>query len=98
MGGVRDLASALFKVLPDADDVDLGLLVPVGALSVTEARIDQLVEGRAVPLVLSPAAVALSRGALIAPAILSFTHGLHRARPAIRTPLRATASGSTPRA
>ncbi|HEX9494941.1 MAG TPA: M56 family metallopeptidase [Candidatus Limnocylindria bacterium] len=83
MGGVRDLASALFKVLPDADDVDLGLLVPVGALSVTEARIDQLVEGRAVPLVLSPAAVALSGGALVAAAILSFTDGLHGAGLAI---------------
>jgi beta-lactamase regulating signal transducer with metallopeptidase domain len=79
MGGVRELASALFKVLPDADDVDLGLLVPVGSLSVTEARIDQLVEGRPVPLVLSRASVALSGGALAAAAVLAFTDGLHPA-------------------
>src|SRR5439155_1530314 len=57
IGGVRDLASALFKVLPDADDVDLGLLVPVGSLSVTEARIEQLVDGRSVPLALSRVSV-----------------------------------------
>ena len=75
MGGVRDLASALFKVLPDADAVDLGLLVPVGSLSVTEARIDQLVDGRTVPLVLSRASVALSGGALAAAAVLAFTDG-----------------------
>ena len=71
MGGVRELASALFKALPEADEVDLGLLVPVGSLSVTEARIDQLLDGRAVPLVLSPAAVALSSGALLAAAVLA---------------------------
>src|SRR5947208_14511599 len=35
MGGVRELASALFKALPEADEVDLGLLLPVGSLSVT---------------------------------------------------------------
>jgi len=79
MGGVRELASALFKVLPDADEVDLGLLVPVGSLSVTEARIDQLVDGRSVPLALSRASVALSGGALAAAAILAFTDGLHPA-------------------
>jgi beta-lactamase regulating signal transducer with metallopeptidase domain len=77
MGGVRELASALFKVLPDADDVDLGLLVPVGSLSVTEARIDQLIDGRAVPLALSRASVALSGGALAAAAVLAFADGLH---------------------
>jgi len=71
MGGVRELASALFKALPEADDVDLGLLVPVGSLSVTEARIDQLLDGQAVPLVLSPPAVALSSGALAAAAVLA---------------------------
>ena len=71
MGGVRELASALFKVLPDADDVDLGLLVPVGSLSVTEARIDQLVDGRAVPLVLSRPSIALSSGALAGAAVLA---------------------------
>lgn len=79
MGGVRDLASALFKVLPDAEEVELGLLVPVGSLSVTEARIDQLVDGRPVPLVLSVASIALSGGALVAAAILAFTDGLHPA-------------------
>ena len=73
MGGVRALASALFKVLPDADDLELGLLVPVGSLSVTEARIDRLVDGRAVPLALTPASVALSGGALCAAAILAVT-------------------------
>jgi beta-lactamase regulating signal transducer with metallopeptidase domain len=77
MGGVRDLASALFKVLPDADDVDLGLLVPVGALSVTEARIDQLVDGRAVPLALTRASIVLSGGALIGAAVLALSDGLH---------------------
>jgi beta-lactamase regulating signal transducer with metallopeptidase domain len=101
MGGVRELASALFKVLPDADDVDLGLLVPVGSLSVTEARIEQLVDGRAVPLALSRASVALSGGALAAAAILAFADGLHPAPltlPALIGPasllLAAAASGA----
>lgn len=80
MGGVRELASALFKVLPDADDVDLGLLVPVGSLSVTEARIDQLVDGRPAPLALSAASIGLSGGALIAAAVLVLGDGLHPAR------------------
>jgi len=71
LGGVRELASALYKVLPEADDISLGLLSPVGSLSVTEARIDQLVDGRAVPLVLSRASVALSGGALAAASILA---------------------------
>lgn len=70
IGGVRALASALYKVLPDADDVSLGLLVPVGSLSVTEARIDQLVDGSAVPLVLSRVGVALSGGALLAAMVM----------------------------
>jgi len=73
VGGVRALASALYKVLPDADDVSLGLLVPVGSLSVTEARIDQLVDGRAAPLVLSRAGIALSGGALVAAMILALS-------------------------
>jgi len=101
MGGVRELASALFKVLPDADDVDLGLLVPVGSLSVTEARIEQLVDGRAVPLALSRASVALSGGALAAAAVLAFADGLHPAPltlPALLGPasllLAAAASGA----
>jgi beta-lactamase regulating signal transducer with metallopeptidase domain len=101
MGGVRELASALFKVLPDADDVDLGLLVPVGSLSVTEARIEQLVDGRAVPLALSRVSVALSGGALAAAAVLAFADGLHPAPltlPALIGPasllLAAAASGA----
>lgn len=70
LGEVRPLAAALYKLLPDADDVSLGLLVPVGSLSVTAARIDQLVEGRAVPLTIPLTSVALSFGALIAASIL----------------------------
>lgn len=69
-GDVSSLASALYKLLPDADDVSLGLLVPVSSLSVTEARIDQLVAGRQVSLALSPVSVALSGGALAAAAVL----------------------------
>jgi beta-lactamase regulating signal transducer with metallopeptidase domain len=101
MGGVRELASALFKALPDANDVDLGLLVPVGSLSVTEARIEQLVDGRSVPLALSRASVVLSGGALAAAAVLAFTDGLHPApltMPALIGPasllLAAAASGA----
>jgi beta-lactamase regulating signal transducer with metallopeptidase domain len=71
MGGVRELASALFKALPEADDVDLGLLVPVGSLSVTEARIDQLLGGRSVPFIVSASAVVLSSGAIAAAAVLA---------------------------
>jgi beta-lactamase regulating signal transducer with metallopeptidase domain len=101
MGGVRELASALFKVLPDADDVDLGLLVPVGSLSVTEARIERLIDGRAVPLALSRASVVLSGGALAAAAVLAFSDGLRPApltMPALIGPasllLAAAASGA----
>lgn len=101
MGSVRALASALFKVLPDADDVDLGLLVPVGSLSVTEARIERLVDGQPVPLALSRVSVALSGGALAAAAVLAFTDGLHPAAltlPALIGPasllLAAAASGA----
>jgi Zn-dependent protease with chaperone function len=74
-GGVASLASALYKLLPDADDVSLGLLVPVSALSITEARIEQLVAGRPVSLTLSPLSVALSGGALIAAAVLVAVQG-----------------------
>ncbi|CAN5196831.1 hypothetical protein BH18CHL2_BH18CHL2_09140 [soil metagenome] len=74
-GDVAPLARALYKVLPDADDVSLGLLVPVGSLSVTEARIEQLVDGRALPLALRPLSVALSSGALAGASVLSFVHG-----------------------
>jgi beta-lactamase regulating signal transducer with metallopeptidase domain len=71
MGTVSPLARALYELLPDADSVSLGLLVPVGSLSVTEARIDHLVEGRPLPLAISPASVALSFGALMAAAVLA---------------------------
>lgn len=75
LGDVRPLARALYKVLPDADQVDLGLLTPVGALSVTEARIDQLVSGAPLPLHLSALHVALSGGALVAAAVLALVEG-----------------------
>lgn len=91
-GGVRALAAALYKVLPDADDVSLGLLVPVGSLSVTEARIDQLVDGRAVPLVLSRAGVSLSGGALLAAAILALSQSGLRATLDPITPVAALLS------
>jgi Zn-dependent protease with chaperone function len=74
-GDVRSLASALYKLLPDADEVSLGLLVPVSSLSVTEARIDQLVAGRPVSVALSPLSVVLSSGALIAAAVLVAVKG-----------------------
>lgn len=71
LGDVGPLARALYKVLPDADQVELGLLTPVGALSATEARIDQLVEGRTVPLEVSPLSVALSGGTILAACVLA---------------------------
>ncbi|MEK6224963.1 MAG: M56 family metallopeptidase [Chloroflexota bacterium] len=74
-GDVRSLASALYKLLPDADEVSLGLLVPVSSLSVTEARIDQLVAGRPVSVALSPLSVVLSCGALIAAGVLVAVKG-----------------------
>jgi len=74
-GDVRSLASALYKLLPDADDVSLGLLVPVSSLSVTEARIDQLVTGRPLAIALSPVSVVLSGGALVAAAVLVAVKG-----------------------
>jgi Zn-dependent protease with chaperone function len=74
-GDVRSLASALYKLLPDADEVSLGLLVPVSSLSITEARIDQLVAGRAYSLQLSPVSIVLSGGALIAAVVLVAVQG-----------------------
>jgi Zn-dependent protease with chaperone function len=74
-GGVKALASALYKLLPDADDVSLGLLVPVSSLSVTEARIDQLVAGRPLSLSLSPLSIVLSCGALVAAGVLVAVQG-----------------------
>jgi beta-lactamase regulating signal transducer with metallopeptidase domain len=75
LGDVRSLASALYKLLPDADDVSLGLLVPVSSLSVTEARIDQLVAGQPLSLALSPVSIALSGGALVAATVLVAVKG-----------------------
>lgn len=75
MGEVRPLASALYALLPDADEVSLGLLVPVGSLSVTEARIDHLVDGRPLPVAIRPASVALSLGALMAACVLVAVQG-----------------------
>jgi beta-lactamase regulating signal transducer with metallopeptidase domain len=69
-GGVRALARALYKVLPEADDVSLGLLVPVSSLSITEARIERLVVGREAALRLSPLSLALSVGALLGASVL----------------------------
>src|SRR5205823_4641952 len=69
--GVAPLARALYKLLPAAGDRDFGLLMPVTALSVTEARIDRLVAGRDAPLHLSAASIALSCGALAAATVLA---------------------------
>lgn len=76
MGTVTPLARALYRLLPDAHEVSLGLLVPVGSLSVTEARIDHLVEGRHLPIAISPLSIALSFGALTAASILAAVPGL----------------------
>jgi hypothetical protein len=76
MSDVRPLARALYALLPDADEVSLGLLVPVGSLSVTEARIDHLVEGRPLSVGISPASIALSLGALAAASVLAAVPGL----------------------
>jgi hypothetical protein len=75
MGEVRPLAGALYALLPDADEVSLGLLVPVGSLSVTEARIDHLVDGRPLPVAIRPASIALSGGALLAACVLVAVQG-----------------------
>lgn len=69
--GIGPLARALYKLLPDAPERDLGLLVPVTGLSVTEARIDRLVSGVALPLRLTPCAIGLSAGALAGAVVLA---------------------------
>lgn len=76
MGDVRPLASALYRLLPDADMVSLELLVPIGSLSVTEARIDHLVEGRPLTVAISPVSVVVSFGALSAASVLAAAPGL----------------------
>jgi hypothetical protein len=73
--GIAPLAAALYKLLPDAPDRELGLLMPVTGLSVTEARIDRLVAGADLPLRLSPAAILLSAGALIGASVLATVGG-----------------------
>jgi beta-lactamase regulating signal transducer with metallopeptidase domain len=75
MGTVTPLARALYRLLPDADDVSLGLLVPVGSLSVTEARIDHLVEGRPLTVAIPASSIVLSFGALAAAAVLAAVQG-----------------------
>lgn len=69
-GGVRALARALDKLLPEADEVSLGLVLPVSSLSVTEARIERLVIGREASLRISPLSLALSAGALLGASVL----------------------------
>ena len=76
MGDVRPLARALYALLPDADEVSLGLLVPVGSLSVTEARIDHLVEGRPLAARIPRTSIALSFGALAAASVLAAAPGM----------------------
>ncbi len=65
MGSVRPLARALYRLMPHADEMDLGLLAPVGGLTVTEARIDQLVEPRPIAARLPLGHVALSATTLL---------------------------------
>ena len=73
--GVAPLARALYKLLPDAPDRELGLLMPVTGLSVTEARIERLAGGIDIPLRLTPASVALSAGALLGAVVLATVGG-----------------------
>jgi len=73
--GVAPLARALYKLLPDAPDRELGLLMPVTGLSVTEARIDRLAGGIDIPLRLTPASIALSAGALLGAVVLASVGG-----------------------
>ena len=73
--GVEPLARALYKLLPDAPDGELGLLMPVTGLSVTEARIDRLALGLEIPLRLSAASVVLSAGALVGASVLTAVAG-----------------------
>jgi hypothetical protein len=70
-GGTGPLARALYKLLPDAPDRELGLLMPVTGLSVTERRIERLADGRDLPLRLTTASVLLSTGALAGAAVLA---------------------------
>lgn len=71
-GSVRPLARALYRLMPHADEMDLGLLAPVGGLSVTEARIEQLVEPRPIAAALPLGHVALSATTLLGATVLLF--------------------------
>ena len=73
--GLGPLARALYKLLPDASDRELGLLIPVTGLSVTEARIDRLALGLEIPLHLSVVSVLLSAGALAGASVLAAVAG-----------------------
>lgn len=64
IGAVGPLARALYRLMPHAEEVQLGLLAPVGGLSVTEARIEQLVERRPIGAPLDATHVALSLATL----------------------------------
>lgn len=74
LGDVRPLARALYRLMPHADEMDLGLLAPVGGLSVTEARIEQLVEHRPIVARLPRLHVALSVATLSAALVLLAGH------------------------
>lgn len=69
-GGVRPLARALYRLMPHADEMDMGLLTPVGGLSVTEARIEQLVERRPIAAALPLGHIALSATTLAGALVL----------------------------
>jgi Zn-dependent protease with chaperone function len=74
LGDVRPLARALYRLMPHADEMDMGLLAPVGGLSVTEARIEQLVEHRPIVARLPRVHVALSAATLLAALVLLAGH------------------------
>lgn len=69
-GTVRHLARALYKLMPHAREMDMGLLAPVGGLSVTEQRIEQLEQPRPIRLPLPKSHVALSAATLAGAALL----------------------------
>ncbi|HYY54141.1 MAG TPA: M56 family metallopeptidase [Candidatus Dormibacteraeota bacterium] len=74
LGDVRPLARALYRLMPHAEEMDMGLLAPVGGLSVTEARIEQLVEHRPIVARFPRLHVALSAATLIAALLLLAAH------------------------
>ena len=74
LGDVRPLARALYRLMPHAEEMDMGLLTPVGGLSVTEARIEQLVEHQPIVARLPRLHVALSVATLGAALVLLAGH------------------------